>query len=235
MDGIYIGMSGAVARQQQLESIADNLANAQSPGFKAARPAFESFLAKGAQGAHEQFAAAVKSGIDLRPGPMQQTGAPLDATPDDGAFFAVRLPSGATAFTRDGRLSLGNDGLLHAAGGVLLSRSGAPIAIPPDARPELDATGMVRAGGLELEHIGTFTVQGGVDRVGTGLLAPDKSGRASPAMARLRLGELELGNAPPLEAAVQMVSAQRHFETSMQAIETYKKLGDRQNQLGLVR
>ena len=68
-DGLYVSMCGAVARAEQLEAVADNLANAQTPGFKAARPAFESFMAaSGAQDKH--YAAAVATGFDLRPGPI---------------------------------------------------------------------------------------------------------------------------------------------------------------------
>ncbi len=231
-DGIYIGMAGAVAREAQLDSIADNLANASTPGFKAARPAFESFLAPGAEPTGKQLAAAVATGTDLRAGPMQRTGNALDATPDQGAFLAVALPSGQVAYTRDGRMTVGADGFLRVAGGAVLSKSGAPIQIPPETTPSIDRNGLVTAGGIELERIATVSLQGPVDRLGGSLLSAPA---AQQVEVGLRVGEVELGNAPPLEAAVAMVSAQRNFETSMQAIETYKKMGDRQNSLGTVR
>ena len=234
-DGLYIGMTGAVARAEQLDAIADNLANAHTAGFKAARPAFESFLAPGAQPTDKAAVAAVASGIDLRPGPTQRTGAPLDATPEEGAFFAVRTAQGKVAFTRDGRLSVDADGAVRAAGHHLLSKRGEPIRVPPGAAVTLNPDGMVLAAGVEIDRVALFQLQGNVERAGPSLLSPTAGGAAQASDAKLRLGEIELGNASPLEAAVQMVTAQRHYESSMQAIETYKKLGDRANELGRVR
>ena len=67
-DGIYVSMCGAVARTEQLDAIADNLANAATPGFKASRPAFESFLPPGAAPTSDKhYPAAVGAGFDLRP------------------------------------------------------------------------------------------------------------------------------------------------------------------------
>jgi len=62
-DGLYVSMCGAAARAEQLDAVADNLANAQTPGFKPARPAFESFLA--ASGAPDKvYPAAVAGGFE---------------------------------------------------------------------------------------------------------------------------------------------------------------------------
>ena len=52
---------------------------------------------------------------------------------------------------------------------------------------------------------------------------------------RVRIGELELGNAPALEATIQMISAQRHFDTAMQAIQTYRRLDERAVEVGKIR
>jgi flagellar basal-body rod protein FlgF len=79
-DGIYVAMCGAAARSEQLDAIADNLANAQTPGFKASRPAFAAFL-PGAGGGDKTYPAAVASGLDLRAGPTSRTDNPLDVVP----------------------------------------------------------------------------------------------------------------------------------------------------------
>ena len=137
-DGIYISMCGAVARAEQLDSIADNLANAQTPGFKASRPAFETFMA--ASGAPDkQYTAAVATSFDLRPGPASRTGNPLDVLPDDGAFLAVQQQDGSTAYTRDGRLTLDAERrLVSGAGRLVLTPTGQPITVPPDLVPVVD-------------------------------------------------------------------------------------------------
>jgi len=235
-DGIYIGMAGAVARSQQLESIADNLANAQSPGFKAARPAFEAFLAQGSKPGDRSYVAAVSSGIDLRPGPTQRTGNPLDVTPEEGHFLATRQPDGNVGYTRDGRVSVAPDGMLRAAGGALLDTKGNPILVPPGSAVSITNIGQVMADNIEVGRVATFAIEGKAERTGASTLIPTAgAGTSRLTEAHLRVGELEMGNSSPLEAAVSMVSVQRHYETSMQAIEAYKKMGDRSNELGRVR
>jgi len=234
-DGIYIGMCGAVARGEQLDSIADNLANAQTPGFKAARPAFEAFMApSGAE--DKQYAAAVATAFDLRPGPTSQTGNPLDVLPSDGAFLTVQGQDGQPAYTRDGRLTLdGARRLVSGAGRLVLDQKGSPIAIPPDQTPSIDAQGRVRAGELELGKLGLVRLEGPVDRVGAALLRPGRTGQAVPVEAQVRAGEIELGNSTALEATLAMVTAQRGYDTSMQAIQTYRQLDQRTAELGRTR
>ncbi len=233
-DGIYVGMCGAVAREQQLEAVADNLANAQTPGFKSARPSFETFLP--ASGAPDKaYPAAVATGFALRPGPAVNTGNPLDLVPEEGAFLSVRTPGGQVAYTRDGRVSLDADRRLVIQGHLLLSRNGQPIVVPPDTVPSVDADGTVRAGDVPLAELGLAKLEGPVDRAGPALLQPGAGGRAVPSEAHVRVGELELGNASPLDSAIEMISAQRHFETSTQAIQTYRQLDQRATDIGRIR
>jgi flagellar basal-body rod protein FlgF len=233
-DGLYVSMCGAVARAEQLDAVSDNLANSQTPGFKAARPAFEAFLApSGAQ--DKLYTAAVATGFDLRPGPTATTGNPLDVVPEDGAFLTVRLPGGATAFTRDGRLTLDPNRHLVAGGGLLLSREGNPIQLPPDETGRVDARGTVWAGDLEVAHLGLAKLEGVVDRVGPSLLAPGQGGKAVPVEVGVRSGEVELGNSSALEATIAMVSAQRSYDASMQAIQTYRQLDARATEVARVR
>jgi flagellar basal-body rod protein FlgF len=232
-DGIYVSMCGAAARIEQLDAIADNLANAQTPGFKASRPAFESFLpASGA--ADKVFPAAVATGLDLRAGPVAHTDRPLDVLPDDGAFLAVATPGG-TAFTRDGRLSIDGQGRLVQDGGPVVARGGGFISVPPGAAPAIDPDGKVRAGGATLGEIATFKLDGPAERVGPALIAPASGGTARPVDARLRTGEIELGNASPLEGMVELVSAQRNFDSAMQALQTYRSIDSRSADLGRIR
>jgi len=233
-DGIYVSMCGAVARAAQLEAIADNLANGQTPGFKAARPAFESFLApSGAPDKH--YPAAVATGFDLRPGPTSRTGNPLDVLPDGGAFLTLRSATGEVAYTRDGRLTLDAARRLVSGGHLVLSREGTPLLVPPDLVPAIDERGVVRAGEVEIGTLALATLEGPVDRVGPALLAPAAGGRATPVETGVHLGEIELGNAGALEATIQLVTAQRSYDTSMQAIQTYRQLDQRAAELGKVR
>lgn len=233
-DGLYVSMCGAAARAEQLDALADNLANAQTPGFKAARPAFETFLPAGGA-ADKAYPAAVATAFDLRPGPSVATGNPLDLLPEDGAFLVVRGAGGGQAFTRDGRLAIGPGRELLAQGRPVLDVQGNPISVPPDRIPSVGADGWVRAGEVPVAQLALARLEGAVDRVGAGLLAPGPGGRAVPVQAAVRSGQLELGNTPPLEATVQLISAQRSFDSSMQALQTYRRMDDRAVEIGRVR
>jgi flagellar basal-body rod protein FlgF len=235
-EGLYVGMTGAAAQAEKLDSVADNLANAQTPGFKAARAAFESFLP--ASGAKDKvYPAAVAAGTDLRPGNLTRTGNPLDlALEGETSMLAVRQPGGEVALTRAGRLSVDPQGRLLAAGHPVLNRESQPILVPPGATPTLAADGRVFAGGDEVGQLGIFKVDGPVGRLGAQLLTPGPGAKVEPVEGgKVRVGELELGNFSPLEATVQLVAAQRFYDTSMQALQTYRRLDDQAIQIGRVR
>ncbi len=223
-DGIYVAMSGAVARAEQLNAIADNLANANTPGFKATQPAFQSFL---------HHPAAVATGVDLRAGSGQTTGNALHVMPEAGAFLSVMTERGP-AYTRDGRLSV-EDGQLLAAGKPVLDPHGVPVAVPENAAVEIATNGQVLANGQPVGQLALFRLEGPTERLGASLYLPASGGSANPVEVSVRSGVLESSNASALDGALHMVSAQRHFDTAMQAIQTYRRLDERAVEVGRVR
>lgn len=228
-------MNGAAARLEQLDSLSDNLANVETPGFKASRPAFEAFLANGAgPDARQVHPAAVATAFDLRPGAVVKTNEPLDLLPEGNAFFQVKTADGV-AYTRDGRMHVAPDGTLMASGHPVLDRDGNMMVAPPDVKVTVDPNGLVRAGDLRLGELSTYQLDGRIDRVGPGLLRPNGGGTAVQVAPQVRIGEMETSNASALETAVQLITAQRSFESSMQAVQTYKQMDDTANQLGRVR
>lgn len=235
-DGIYVGMAGAAARAEQLESIADNLANTQTPGYKAVRPAFQSFLPGRSGPVSDKVAtAAVATGTDLSEGAVTVTDNPLDVVPKEGAFLFVRTPTGQQLYTRNGRLAVAADGTLHADGRPVIGLSGNIIQVPPNTKPLINEQGVVSVAGLEVDRLALFQLQGNVTHVGNSLYAPGPGGSAKVAEVGVSTGQLEMGNATPLEATVQMISAQRQFELATQAIQTYRRLDDRVNEVGRLR
>jgi flagellar basal-body rod protein FlgF len=231
-NGMYVSMNGAAARLEQLDSLSDNLANVETAGFKASRPAFEAFLANGAgPDARQVHPAAVATAFDLRPGAVVKTNEPLDLLPEDNGFFQVKTADGV-AYTRDGRMHVGPDGTLMTTGHPVLDRDGNAIVAPPDVKVTVEPNGLVRAGDLRLGELSIHQLDGRIDRVGPGLLRPQSAVQIG---ARLRIGEVETSNASALETAVQLITAQRSFESSMQAVQTYKQMDDTANQLGRIR
>lgn len=234
-DGIYVSMNGAAARMAQLDSVSDNLANAQTPGFKSVRPSFEAFLAKAdGRDSARVYPAAVATRVDLSAGAVVQTGNELDVLPEGKAFIGVKTLAGI-ALTRNGHLQLERDGSVTAAGRPVVNREGEVLVAPPNARLRVEPSGSVFANDVKIGELGLFEVNGPVDRIGPSLLSAQNQQDVVPSNDKLRLGEIETGNASPLEAAVQLVAAQRHFETSMQALQTYKKLDERAVEVGRTR
>jgi len=235
-DGIYVSMNGAAARMAQLDAVSDNLANVQTPGFKAERPAFEAFLANADRrlDATKVYAAAVSTKVDLSPGPVEQTNDPLDVLPSGGSFLGVLTDRGV-ALTRNGHLRVDADGSLTAAGHPVVDPDGRRIVAPPNALVRVDPSGLVFGNDVPLGKIALFDVAGPLDRIGPSLLAPQDAKQLTPSADHLRIGQYETGNASALEAAVQLVGAQRHFEASIQALQTYKRLDDRATDIGRIK
>ena len=227
--GIYLGMTAASARVQQLDQVADNLANAQTPGFKATRAAFESFLPKsGIRPGRDDYAATatVRAGVDMRPGMVQVTGRPLDVLPQDNLYLGVLMPDGDVGYTRDGHLSVSPDGLLMAAGQPVVDEAGSTLFVPAGAIPSVNSHGgvMLEGGRAELGRLGLFALDGGMDKVGPSTLMPAQDGAAVQKRGNVNSGQIELANYSVLDAAVQMVSTQRAFEHATQALEAYRAL-----------
>jgi flagellar basal-body rod protein FlgF len=239
-DGMYVGMAAAAARSEQLDSIADNLANAETPGYKASRPAFQSFLPpRGLAGPGSPqdkiFTAAVATGTDLSPGPVRTTDNPLDVIPDGQSFLSVATQSGQVAYTRNGKLNLTADGMLVADGRPVLGETGKPILVPPGAQVTINQAGVVSADQRVVDTLALFNLQGNIVRVGPQLYAAGPGGMITPSDGGVATGQLEMGNVTPLESTVQMINAQRQYETAMQAIQTYRRLDDRAIEVGKVR
>ena len=232
-DGIYVGMAAAAARAEQLDSIADNLANIETPGFKASHPAFQSFLPRGAAKTSDKVATAVVgTGADMARGTVVTTENPLDVIPQDDAFLTVHTAAGP-AYTRNGRLTIDPNGFLISGGRFVMGASGNPIQIPPGAQPVVTEHGSITVEGVEIDRLAMSTIQGNVAHVGPSLYGAGPGGAVVPAPDMgVRVGQLEMGNSTPLDATVQMIGAQRQFETAMQAIQTYRRLDDRALEVG---
>ena len=234
-DGIYVGMSAAIGRAAQLDAIADNLANIESPGFKGVRPAFSSFLPPGGP-TDKVLSGAVATTIDMRPGTTETTDSLTDVIPDGNLMLAVQMPGGKIAYTRNGHIETGPDGVLQVAGLPLLDTSGEPLVVPEDSEVSVESTGEVMAGKQVVGSLSLWNSQGPMDRVGSSLMMPSAGTQMNQVTdGSVRVGELELGNVTALESTVQMIGAQRNYELAMQAIQTYRQLDQRVVDVGRVR
>jgi flagellar basal-body rod protein FlgG len=235
--GLYIAASGMLAEQTRQDQIANDLANASTPGYKPDRSAQASFdrmmlenRADGrAIGALDLGARIAAVRTDLSPAPLEQTDNPLDVAVDGAGFLAVQTPAG-TRFTRNGQLVVDPQGrLADAMGFPLLDEKGKPIQVGNANELVIGADGAVTRAGKTIARIAVValtspTKQG--DTLFAGVPGPRPAGTA------VRQGFLEGSGVNPATAMVEMITSLRAFESAQKAIQTIDETLQRGIQAG---
>ena len=125
-NGIFVSLSAQVARVERLTTIAQNIANSQTVGFRGSEIRFEEVV-RDVSGVDTSFSTDGVEYVDSTQGALEQTGNPLDFAVSGDAWFGVQTPAGPVA-TRDGRFTI-------TANGGLVSISGNPV-LDPGGRPD---------------------------------------------------------------------------------------------------
>ncbi len=129
----YIVLSGQMAREHQMEVLANNIANLSTPGFKAEKMMFREYLSGPAGGDKSSYVVSAGNARDMSQGPLSHTGNPLDIALNGPGFLTVTTPTG-NQYTRSGHLELDNEGeLVTSAGFIVQGDGGSPIVIPAGA------------------------------------------------------------------------------------------------------
>ncbi len=243
------GASGMEANTFKLDTIANNIANSGTTGFKRSRANFEDILYEtlkvpGTESGGQTTGIGTQVGLgtrisgtqlDFRPGSLMQTDKKLDLAIEGNGFFEVINPDGTSSFSRNGSFTLNTDGdivLASADQGRLINPS---INIPQDASDisvSPDGTVSYRAAGTNtLTNAGQILVSifpnsGGLLQEGETLYAPtDASGApvsSTPGtlgIGAIRQGYLEQSNVEPVHELVDLIKTQRNFELSSQVVQ----------------
>jgi flagellar basal-body rod protein FlgF len=224
---IYLAMSGAKATLQRQDSLANNLANASTTGFRAEMQAFRAVPVRGDGATTRVYALESTIGHDDRAGPVSSTGRPLDVAVQGSSWLAVQGLDGTEAYTRAGSLQVNAEGQLVTPSGQPVLGDGGPITLPANANIEIAATGHITttvgngrpqaAGRLKL-----VTPEEGAPLLrGTdGLFRPGDGGELpNDANARVQSGALEGSNVSAVETMVAMIAAARQFEQQMKMLQ----------------
>jgi flagellar basal-body rod protein FlgF len=228
--GLYIAASGMLAEQVRQDQIANDLANAATPGYKADRTSQAGFgellLANSATGATvgPQGTAVQVSAVetDFSPKPAKDTGEPLDFAVVGEGFFAVRTARG-TRYTRNGQFQADAQGrLVTAQGDPVLGRGGRTLTVGADGR--------VDPRNLEVVNLRDPRKDG--DSLIMGIPAPPAAGNAA---GQVRAGALESSGADAARSMVDMIASMRAFEAGQKVIQTIDEtLGKAATQVGAV-
>ena len=208
---------------QELDNLANNLANTSSRGYKADHEMYSLYTSGDASNdSSAQTLPWIKSTwVDFSQGTVEPTGNPTDIALVGKGFLAVRGASG-TLYTRNGSLKVTSKGdLVAAEDRPVLDTNGNPVKLDP-ARPYvIDSTGALTQDGNPVAQLSVveFSNPNGLVKAGQSYFHTVSGNTAKPAVAtEVRQGQLEESNTGPAEGAVRLVSVMRQFEMLQKAV-----------------
>lgn len=227
---IYTAMTGASHTLQQQAAVSENLANANTPGFRAAINAFRAVPLVGEGLPTRTFVVDSTAGADFSEGVMEQTGHSLDVAVNGQGWIAVESADGKEAYTRNGSLQVSQNGLLQTRSGLNVQGDAGPITVPPDTQITIAQDGTVSTVSQDLQAGGAVVIgrikltdplQNLMMRGDDGLFRTrDGAPAAASANVTMLSGYLESSNVNAVEAMVNMISLARQFDTQMKMLST---------------
>jgi flagellar basal-body rod protein FlgF len=218
-------MRGSMSRQT---AIANNLANAQTPGFRADMASAQALWLDGSGLDARAMSSEEVLGADMKAGTVTQTGRDLDIAMQGDALLVVQAKNGEEAYTRRGDLQVSPSGLLTTGDGSPVQGAQGPVTIPPADAINIDQEGrvwIVPQGGdpenpQEVDRLRLATPTGsdiakgldGLFRVKGGGILPDDP------EARLLTRSIEGSNVTATSALVEMIEASRSWDTQLKMI-----------------
>ncbi len=224
-NGIYAASTGLLARTQELDLAANNLANANTSGFRGQHVSFKTQMmtasATASTRAVSSFGVLGDSRTDFAQGSLQQTGNPLDLALEGPGFFAVQSPSG-TQFTRNGNFHLTKDGTLVTAQGYPVLGDHGAITLP-EGSAEISSSGVISvngdvAGQLQLTE---FDPSVPLTSLGNANFSAPVAAATAATQLTVRQGSLENSNVNPVECAIGLIDIQRNAEMMQRALTTF--------------
>jgi flagellar basal-body rod protein FlgG len=234
--GIYIAMTGAVLRSQELDSVANNLANVNTTGYKKTSfssrlyPLLEGISQKRQEAVYPDARAMTYFGaynIDTSEGSIKTTGNPLDLAVKGEGFFAVES-KGKTYYTRNGSFSMDKEGFLVTGSGQrVLDTANKPIRIVGEniniANINIAPDGNIYVNGNVLSKIKLVNLNN-IQHVGDSLFSGNEAGASK---GEILQGSIEMSNVNPVQEMVGIISALRQYETAQKVIKSFEDLSQR--------
>jgi flagellar basal-body rod protein FlgF len=212
----YVSLSAQMSLDKRMETIATNIANAGTIGYRASGVSFESVLSKTGSNA-VAYASTGRDFISKASGEMTKTDNPYDVGVIGNAWLAIKTPDGS-AYTRDGRMQMLETGDLQTVTGFpVLDAGNSPIVLDPTAGPPMiSRDGMITQGGTQIGAIGLFSIDENATlsrAVGSSVI-PSKP--AIPVLDFVRSGVMqgfaEGANVNPIHELTKLIMASRSFD-----------------------
>jgi flagellar basal-body rod protein FlgG len=257
---LYSAASGMTAQQMNVDNIANNLANANTTGYKARRAQFQDLIYQtvvqpgSASGQQTLVPTGLQVGLGTRSssneiiftqGSFSQTGNPLDMVVQGKGFFQIRRPSGDLAYTRSGAFQMDKDGNLVTQDGnplepqITIPSAAQQISIAQDGTVSYtlnSQTGAQQAGQIQLA---TFVNPAGLNSIGGNLYTiTDASGDATvgipggaEGLGTLLQGYTEQSNVSVVEEFINLIVAQRGYEANSKVVKAADEMYQQANQI----
>jgi flagellar basal-body rod protein FlgF/flagellar basal-body rod protein FlgG len=227
--GYYAAMTGLVARTQALDIAATNLANAQTPGYRAEQEYFRSVL-MGPDAQNSQLGQTVNNfgliggdRLNMSQGALEHTGNPLDLAIEGEGFFQVQTANGLR-YTRDGGFHRTPTGqLVTAAGDLVLSATGQQIPVPP-GEVSVGMDGALSVAGGVVATVGVFTFPRGTQLTPEGAnryLAPEAVKPVLSKNAAVHQGAVENANQGVIPGTMNLMLMQREAEMMQRVLTVF--------------
>ncbi|MBR5422152.1 MAG: flagellar hook-basal body protein [Lachnospiraceae bacterium] len=257
LKGLYVAYTGMIQEQNRMDNLANNLANADTTGFKKEGLSSQTFDAvlidkiRDDSEAHH-FAKRIgpmnpgvkigESYVDWSEGSFQVTDIPMDLAIGGKGFFTVEFTNKAgetsTFYTRDGNLQLTTDGyLVTTDGDYVLGRQGngtARIKLDPTKEVKVDQEGYIYQDGKVVSRLAItdFEDYDYLEHYGENYYYPVDGATETEAQGKIFQGYLETSNVSVVSEMVEMISVSRQYEANQKVIQTYDTSLQTATQLG---
>lgn len=257
---LYTAASGMNAQQANIDTVANNLANVNTTGFKKSRMEFQDLVyqqitvaGSPTSTAADEAPVGLEVGLGTRPiatardfatGNLKTTNAPLDVAIEGGGFFQINLPSGEIGYTRAGAFHLSSDGTVvtsegyQVQPGITIPKDATSVSISKDGVVSVQIAGQSATQQVGTIELATFQNAAGLRALGGNLFAATTaSGEATTGvpgtegMGTVAQGFLEDSNVSVVEEMVNMILGQRAYEANSRVVKAADEMLSQVNNL----
>ncbi len=250
---LYTAASGMNAQQLSLENIANNLANANTVGFRSRRLQFEDLMYQNvvvpgsAMTQQTTIPAGLQIGLGTRPassevidtpGNLTSTGNQLDVAIQGNGYFQVLTPNGQLAYTRDGSFHLNQQRQLVTSDGnpvqpaITIPANATSVSIGEDGTVSVSEPNQTQAAQVGSIQLALFPNPGGLLGIGGNLFVPTTASGdplvgapgSAEGLGSLQQGMVEESNVSVVEQFIQMILAQRSYEANSKVVQAANQM-----------
>lgn len=222
---IYIGLSRQMALRESMNTIANNIANVNTPGFKGSQMMFSEYVARPDKKVQEPLSLVLDRAqyTQTDQGPLQYTGNPMDVALEGDAYFGVQAPDGQTMYTRAGNFSMNAEGeLINASGHLVMGSGGQAITIPAEeTNITIDKAGNISGAAGQIDQLMVVEFENVQDLRpnGFGMMATDQAGQQSET-TRVVQGALEGSNVQGVKEMTGMIDVLRTYQSVQRMLQS---------------